>query len=165
MKVVSYAVVSMVMLSALSAYAQTTGSADDSNPNSDILNNIPIYSHPTDYGTSQELAVQNRLDRIAMLQKSVTCIQQATDQKGINACLVEEGETLDKIRLSYCATNVAFPYSSLKGSNKESDKEDDKMTDASTTPQPETTECAAALANYKKLSKFWRGAKATSTTP
>ena len=98
----------------------------------DPLKNIVIHKHPEDFATAQQLALQNRDERSTLLQKSITCVQQATTMDELTACQADERKELDKIRLSYCNTqmsqlgaNVNLPKN-RKGKGKGKDKGKDK---------------------------------------
>lgn len=73
------------------------------------LNDVKVLPRPQDFATAQQLAVQNRNDRMTMLQNSIACVKQATTMEGIYRCQSQEGMELAKIRLAYCDTTVSFP--------------------------------------------------------
>jgi hypothetical protein len=113
--------------------ALTAGSAFSADAD-DPLKDVPMYPHPQDFATAQQLALQNRQDRVTMLQDSITCIQQATTMDDIHACQNTEGKSLKKIRLSYCDTDLSWPI--RKGAAKR----------ATAGMSPKPTECQRAMA-------------------
>ncbi len=74
----------------------------------DPLKGIVIHKRPEDFAGAQHLALQNRDERAAMLQKSIACVQQAATMEDLASCQADERKELDKIRLSYCDTMVSF---------------------------------------------------------
>lgn len=77
---------------------------DDAQPK-----DVPIYPRPQDFATAQQLALQNRQERISLMQRSAACIQQSTTFQEMTACRQKEAEFLNKIWLSYCDSNAYLP--------------------------------------------------------
>ncbi len=74
----------------------------------DTLKDIVMHKRPNDFAGAQQLAVQNRQERMEMLQKSMECVQKAATVEDLYACQADERKNLDKIWLSYCDTTVSF---------------------------------------------------------
>lgn len=72
----------------------------------DPLKGITIHERPTDFAGAQQLARQNREDRIALMQSAIRCIQQAANMDELTECLKDERKDMDKVWLSYCDTNI-----------------------------------------------------------
>jgi hypothetical protein len=90
----------------------TNPSTDNTQPiltGSDPYEGIVMYQHADDFSTLQQLAVQNRSDRIVLMQQSLACFQQASTIDDIYRCRIDEGKALNRIRLTYCETGVATP--------------------------------------------------------
>lgn len=74
----------------------------------DVLKDITMHKRPNDFAGAQQLAIQNRQERMEMLQKSMECVQKAATVEDLYACQADERKSLDKIWLSYCDTTVSF---------------------------------------------------------
>lgn len=74
----------------------------------DPLKDIVIYPRPEDFPSAQHLALQNREERLALVQKAIECIEHSKNINDIYACQMEERKALDRIWLSYCNTTLSF---------------------------------------------------------
>lgn len=122
MKIRFLAFILMALLGAAPAYA-----ADDEA----AVNDVTVYKHPQDFDTAKQMALQNRSERMQMLESVIACIQQSVNYEDIESCQTQETKTWNKIRLAYCDTAVA--YDSSKAHNR--------------SPQG-PTECERALSAY-----------------
>lgn len=114
-------------------------------PEEDPLKDIVIHKRPDDFASAQKLALQNRDERAAMLQKSIACVQQASTMDELAACQSDERKALDKIRLSYCDTMVSF----LNGNQNMPKRQGGARANSGADAQParqKATECDKALA-------------------
>ena len=102
------------LLIALFGTAQLRAESNDPAQGQGI--NIYIYNHPQDFTEAQQLAAQNRVDRINSLQDTIKCIHLAQNMDDIRTCQRNEHDSLEKIRLVYCKTSIARP---LKETGKE----------------------------------------------
>lgn len=101
--------------------------------NADPLKDITILKRPEDFPSALKLAIQNRIERITMLQGSLACVQQATNMDDIRACQAEEGNNIAKIRLEYCDTTISWPIAQPKNKNN------------AVAASPELNECQRAM--------------------
>lgn len=95
----------LFVLASLPSYSQAANTPP-TKPN-DPLQDITIYGHPEDFATAQQLALQNRAERIEKIEEVIECIQSAKSIEDINVCQKKEKTDLAKVRLAYCGTGVA----------------------------------------------------------
>lgn len=100
-----FAFLFLAMLAGAPLHAENPPAQAEEN---DPLKGIVIHPRPEDFATAQQLALQNRDERLAMLHKSIECVQKATNVEDLSNCQKEERKSLDIIWLSYCDTMVSF---------------------------------------------------------
>ncbi|MBI3419106.1 MAG: hypothetical protein HY053_03125 [Proteobacteria bacterium] len=110
-KSLAFAFLSLAMLAGAPLHAE------GNNPFKDVK----IYNRPEDFETARELALQSRQERLDRLQEVVSCIQQATTMKDIEACQKKETDAMAKVRLAYCDTGVSWPVRKAPPVGKTSD--------------------------------------------
>jgi hypothetical protein len=74
----------------------------------DILNDVQILLPPKDFEAATQLALRNRVERIARIQDVITCIQEAQSMDDFRVCQERENDYTLKIRLAYCNTGVSW---------------------------------------------------------
>jgi hypothetical protein len=79
--------------------------------NDKSIDQIPIYSAPTDFETFRQLGIKNRVDRIDTLRLVINCFQQAKTVENIQTCMDKEKKTLQQLALAYCQTGVGVQRS------------------------------------------------------
>jgi hypothetical protein len=84
-------------------------SAEDAANVAEIIKNTAIHPRPKDFAEAQQLALQNRGERLEMLNRSLACVQGAKTMEDLAVCQRDEGKSLAVIRLSYCDSTVSFP--------------------------------------------------------
>jgi hypothetical protein len=87
----------------------TAAAADDATAVTELIKNTPIYVRPKDFAEAQHLALQNRGERLEMLNRSIECVQKAKTMDDLAVCQRDEGKSLALIRLAYCDSTVSFP--------------------------------------------------------
>lgn len=106
----------------------------------EVLKDIVIHKHPDTFADAQQLALQNRQERMDMLQKSTECVQKATNVEELYACQADERKSLDKIWLSYCDTTVSF-----LGAKRVGKKNNNPNANANLEAKPKVSECDRAM--------------------
>ena len=140
----------LIVAALLVLFAPCTGSQAADDP----LKDITIHKHPADFAEAQQLAVQNREERMANLQESMACVQRATKMDDLADCQKAEGKGLAVINLSYCDTGLSWPNSRKnKGGNGGKSKIVGQGTSAQAQPDQanadnsEFTACELAMYN------------------
>ncbi len=106
----------------------------------EVLKDIVIHKHPADFAGAQQLALQNRQERMDMLVKSTECVQKATTVEDLYTCQADERKSLDKIWLSYCDTTVSF-----LGAKRVGQKNNNPNGNANLAARPKVSECDRAM--------------------
>lgn len=126
--------------------AELTVAAPPASP-ADMIKDIPIYPRPETFEDAQKMALQNRQERLVLLQNVINCIQQATTIDDISRCQADEAKDIATIRLSYCDTDMSWG-SMRKIRNQKNAKPADTVANAvagGAPPPPRSTECQKAI--------------------
>lgn len=126
----------------------------------DVLKDIVIHKHPDTFSDAQQLALQNRQERMEMLQKSTECVQKATNVEELYACQADERKSLDKIWLSYCDTTVSF-----LGAKRANKKNGNANSNANLEAKPKVSECDRAMSAVTGRPPFKQQPDQTDVTP
>lgn len=122
--------------------------------NAAAVDGVVLYKHPEDFDSAQQLAIQNRLDRIDGIKAAMNCIQKATTMDDIHACQQKGLEETAKIRLAYCDTGMSWitdgqiRYPPLRNVRKSTQKPANDTNAAS-----DTTDAATANSVYPRLTE------------